>query len=143
MDDVEPMKAADIAESESEQTATIPDSGETTPAALAWSAATEEQETDAISEKRSRALWLGPVMALLAAAIAVASVARSCCQETQRSERGSHRLRHPMIGFTAALGCLGNEHICDTHRSPCTAHYSARCDVSEVRLTTTCLVFCP
>jgi hypothetical protein len=32
--------------------------------------ATEEQETEAISEKRSRALWLGPVMALLAAAIA-------------------------------------------------------------------------
>jgi hypothetical protein len=40
---------------------------------LAWSDATEEQETDAISEKRSRALWLGPVMALLAAAIAVIS----------------------------------------------------------------------
>jgi hypothetical protein len=40
---------------------------------LAWSAATDEQEPEAISEKRSRALWLGPVMALLAAAIAVAS----------------------------------------------------------------------
>jgi serine/threonine protein kinase, bacterial len=40
---------------------------------LAWSADTEERETDAISEKRSLALWLVPVMALLAAAIAVAS----------------------------------------------------------------------
>lgn len=37
---------------------------------LAWSADTEEQEPEAISEKRSRALWLGPVIALLAAAIA-------------------------------------------------------------------------
>lgn len=41
---------------------------------LAWSDATEEQETETISEKPSRVLWLGPVMALLAAVIAVASV---------------------------------------------------------------------
>lgn len=40
---------------------------------LAWSDATEEQEPEATSEKPSRAIWLGPVMALLAAAIAVAS----------------------------------------------------------------------
>jgi serine/threonine protein kinase, bacterial len=73
MDDAEPTKAADAADSESEQTAAIADSSETAPAELAWSAATEEQETGAISEKRSPALWLGPVMALLAAAIAVAS----------------------------------------------------------------------
>lgn len=73
MDDAKPTKAADVADGESEQTATIPDSSETAAAELAWSAATEEQEPEAISEKRSRALWLGPVMALLAAAIAVAS----------------------------------------------------------------------
>jgi hypothetical protein len=35
---------------------------------------------------------------------------------------------------------LKTEHICDTHRSPCRARDSARRDVSEVRLTTTCLV---
>ena len=40
---------------------------------LAWSADTEDREADTISEKRSRALWLVPVMALLAAAIAVAA----------------------------------------------------------------------
>jgi serine/threonine protein kinase, bacterial len=40
---------------------------------LAWSDA-EEQGTEAISDKPSRVLWLGPVMALLAAVIAVASV---------------------------------------------------------------------
>lgn len=74
MDDAEPTKAADVADSESEQTSAIADGSETAAAELAWSAATEEQETEAISEKRSRALWLGPAMALLAAAIAVASV---------------------------------------------------------------------
>lgn len=41
---------------------------------LAWSEATEEQQTEAVSEKPSRVLWLVPVMALLAAVIAVASV---------------------------------------------------------------------
>jgi hypothetical protein len=41
---------------------------------LAWSEANEEQQTEAVSEKPSRVLWLGPVMALLAAVIAVASV---------------------------------------------------------------------
>jgi serine/threonine-protein kinase len=40
---------------------------------LAWSDDTEDQETDTVSEKRSRALWLVPVTALLVAAIAVAS----------------------------------------------------------------------
>jgi hypothetical protein len=74
MDEAEPTKAGDAADSESDQTAAIADSNKTAPAELAWSAATEEQETEAISEKHSRALWLGPVMALLAAAIAVASV---------------------------------------------------------------------
>jgi hypothetical protein len=74
MDDAEPTKAADVADSENEQTTAIADSSETAPAELAGSAATEEQETETISETRSRALWLGPMMALLAAAIAVASV---------------------------------------------------------------------
>jgi hypothetical protein len=40
---------------------------------LAWSADAEDQETETISEKRSRSLWLVPVTALLVAAIAVAS----------------------------------------------------------------------
>jgi hypothetical protein len=74
MNDAESTRAADAADGESDQTAAIADTSKTAPAELAWSAATEEQETEAISEKRSRALWLGPVMALLAAAIAVASV---------------------------------------------------------------------
>ncbi len=74
MDDAEPTKAADAADSGSEQTAAIPDSSETARAELAWSAATDEQETEPFSEKGSRSLWLGPVMALLGAAIAVGSV---------------------------------------------------------------------
>lgn len=75
MDDADPTKSADVADSESEQTAMIPDNAETAAAALAWSAAAaEEQETHAMTGKGSRALWLGPVMALLAASIAVASV---------------------------------------------------------------------
>lgn len=41
---------------------------------LAWSADTEDQETETTSEKRSRTLWLVPITALLVAAIAVASV---------------------------------------------------------------------
>jgi hypothetical protein len=73
MDEAEPTKAADAADDRREKTAAIANSIETAPAELAWSAATEEQETEAISEKRSPALWLGPVMALLAAAIAVTS----------------------------------------------------------------------
>lgn len=74
MDDADPTKSADVGDSESERTATIPDSSETAAAELAWSAAADEQGPEATSENRSRALWLGPVMALLAAAIAVVSV---------------------------------------------------------------------
>jgi hypothetical protein len=74
MDDVEPTKAADAADGGSEQTAAIADSSKTARAELAWSAAAaEEEEGRVLSEKGSRELWLGPVMALLAAAIAVAS----------------------------------------------------------------------
>ncbi len=40
---------------------------------LAWSADTDNQDTEAVGEKRSRALWLVPVTALLVALIAVAS----------------------------------------------------------------------
>lgn len=74
MDEAEPTKAADAVDSENEETRTIPDSSDTSAAEFAWSAAAEEQETETTGETRSRALWLGPVMALLAAAIAVASV---------------------------------------------------------------------
>jgi hypothetical protein len=72
MDDAEPTKAADAADSESEQTAAIANNSETAPAELAWSA-TEEQDRQDNSQNGSRALWLGPVMALLAGAIAVAA----------------------------------------------------------------------
>ena len=43
----------------------------------------------------------------------------------------------------AELKTVSKEHICDTHRTPCRARDSARRDVSEVRLTTRCLIFRP
>jgi hypothetical protein len=70
-DGAEPTEAAGFAHTGSEQTQAIADSTENAPAELAWSAAHEEPERQAASEKASRALWLGPVMALVAAAIAV------------------------------------------------------------------------
>jgi hypothetical protein len=56
MDDAEPTRPQTVADSESEQTTTIPDSSETARAELAWSAAPAEQETEAFNEKHSRAL---------------------------------------------------------------------------------------
>jgi hypothetical protein len=76
--DAEPDTAAasgsdDTAAAPTEHVTELIETGAAPTPELAWSDATEEQETEAISEKPSRALWLGPVMALLAAAIAVAS----------------------------------------------------------------------
>ncbi|WP_155762835.1 hypothetical protein [Mycobacterium colombiense] len=83
MGDADPTKRADVSASDREHTVTIPDSSETAAAELAWSAAADEQERHDNSGKGSRALWLGPVMALLAAAIAVASVLLFYVNRTQ------------------------------------------------------------
>lgn len=77
--EAEPATAAasgddDTAAAPTEHATELIETGAAPTPELAWSADTEEQETEATSEKRSRVLWLGPVMALLAAAIAVASV---------------------------------------------------------------------
>ncbi len=78
MNDDDDTRAASV----SDETAAAPGDHATelieTPAAptpeLAWSDAADEHEADAISENRSRATWLGPVVALSVAAIAVLSI---------------------------------------------------------------------
>lgn len=64
----------DTAAAQTEHATELIETGAAPTPELAWSDAAEEQETEAMSEKPSRVLWLGPVMALLAAVIAVASV---------------------------------------------------------------------
>jgi serine/threonine protein kinase, bacterial len=76
--DAEPDTAAasgsdDTAAAPTEHVTELIETGAAPTPELAWSAAAEEQATEAISEKRSRALWLVPVTALLVAGIAVAS----------------------------------------------------------------------
>lgn len=76
--DAEPATTAasggdDTAAAPTEHATELIETGAAPTSELAWSADTDEHETEATSEKPSRALWLGPVMALLAAAIAVIS----------------------------------------------------------------------
>jgi hypothetical protein len=56
---------------------------------------------------------------------------------------GYLRLRPNRPGPSRTESRLEIDHICDTHRSPCKSGDSARRDVSEVSVTTTCLVFRP
>ena len=70
-------------------------------------------------------------------------IARPQGRDDDHRRDGGVRIRPNRPGPSRTERCLEIEHICDTHRTPCRAGDSARRDVSEVRLTTTCLIFRP